>query len=248
MSTNCTTCNSSPLPCAIHPPDCNSHDCEEIVSGGCVAYTGTDIACLGITNGMSLNDIINILSSAICTPVACVNPMDYFLTYAFKVFNARIDMGDTITLTSVINAILDAGIVMPKCNSCCPDCGVYAFGNITNITAIQTVYGSVCCSNCAQNYDTCYTELSSLDPAIEALFITTTATEYGTMQGDTTFCILKKYLELVSAEIAVEALTAIISKTFVATCQNPFGDVFIGSKAAWVTYKAIADAGCNPLT
>jgi hypothetical protein len=218
------------------------------VSGGCVAYTGTDIACLGITNGMSLNEIINILSSAICTPVTCMNPLDYFLTYAFQVFNTRVDLGDEVTITDIINTILDAGIVMPKCNSCCPDCGVYAFGNSTDVTAIQEVYGNSCCTNCGQSYTSCYESLSAIDPAVEALFISEIVTEYGTIQSDTGLCILNKHLTLVTSEIAVDALTAIVAKTFVATCQNPFGDIFIGSKAAWVTYKAIADAGCNPLT
>ena len=248
MTTNCTSCNSTPVPCATTPPDCNSHNCEEIVSGGCVAYTGTDIACLGITNGMSLNEIVNILSNAICTPITCTNPLDYFLTYAFKVFNTRVSLGDEITITEVINTILDAGIIMPKCNSCCPDCGVYAFGNTTDITSIQTVFGNSCCTNCGQSYSDCYTTLSAIDPAVELLFIEQYVTEYGTIQSDSGLCILTKHLQLVSTEIAVAALTAITTKTFVATCQNPFGDIFIGSKDTWATYKAIVDLGCNPPT
>ena len=42
------------------PPVCAGSQCEEIYPGTCVVYSGPNISCLGITNGMSLNDIVQV--------------------------------------------------------------------------------------------------------------------------------------------------------------------------------------------
>lgn len=85
LSTGCTT----------HCPD--GETCETIYSSDCILYTGPDIDCYGITNGMSITEIVEILISYFpsCTDVN--NPL--FFDKAWEICLA----GPPIT-TSTCNA------------------------------------------------------------------------------------------------------------------------------------------------
>jgi hypothetical protein len=48
------------------PPDCEGEPCEEIVQGECVRYTGPAIPCLSITQGESLNSVIQKIAAQLC--------------------------------------------------------------------------------------------------------------------------------------------------------------------------------------
>jgi hypothetical protein len=50
------------------PPECNEPctTCDEVTPSECVVYTGPNIECIGVTTGMPLNTVINLMAAKAC--------------------------------------------------------------------------------------------------------------------------------------------------------------------------------------
>ena len=67
QSTPCANgCITTTTTLAPTPPSCNGNECVELYYGNCVQYTGPSIQCLGITNGMSMNALVEAFADALC--------------------------------------------------------------------------------------------------------------------------------------------------------------------------------------
>jgi hypothetical protein len=184
----------------VNPPVCVGNPCEEIYPGECVAYTGPAIECLGITNGMSLNEIVQILASQLCTEGCCTNPVEWLLQYALDVYNIQLLKGEAPSILLIIEELLKRGIAMSNCNTCCPDYGTYLFGNKdvvgTIVTSLPAEFQSGNPNN-AYNFATCLDLLSVANPNIHSRFDGTLSevengTEWGSISGNTILCIINR--------------------------------------------------------
>jgi len=64
----CTDCDPCPTPVVPVPiPDLSELVCSIFYDDTCVFYSGEDIPCAGILNGMFLNEVLQILSNTSCT-------------------------------------------------------------------------------------------------------------------------------------------------------------------------------------
>ena len=70
---NCTNCNDCPPVITPLPIPDLSHLCGTHYNYKCVLYTGEDIPCLGVTNGMSIDAIFTIFNNLLLTPQFTVN-------------------------------------------------------------------------------------------------------------------------------------------------------------------------------
>jgi hypothetical protein len=240
-NTNCRQCTPAPNVCITPPPVCEGCECEEIYSGECVQYTGQDLDCLGITRGMSFNEIIQILADKLCIEGCCINPVQWLFDYVIEVYNIAYDKGHMtalrpLTLNDILKNLLGLGIVVPKCNLCCPDCGVYVLGSITAIEAIQTATGSSCCINCGQDYNQCYSALTKLYPCAEYIFEEYEIQEFGTLGTNTILCTLQDILANYNANIVCDILETIGQMGLVISCNNPNGAIVISSAETFLDY------------
>lgn len=74
---------------------------------------------------MSCNTVPTTTQSGPCTP--CVHPF----VYLFELAKKSIGPNSRDTLATVIDRLLDKGIVLTNCNICCPDCeGIYSLASV----------------------------------------------------------------------------------------------------------------------
>ncbi len=257
-NTNCRQCTPAPNVCITPPPVCEGCECEEIYSGECVQYTGQDLECLGITRGMSFNEIIQILADKLCADGCCVNPFEWVLLQALRIYNNGLNHYGVDaeqkpqTIPIILGKLLDYGIVMPKCNFCCPDCGFYALLRTGNkefdlLEPLLTATGANCCENCGQTFDACYASLIKAHPCIQTLFETLDAVEYSTIGGNTMLCALLDTLSGLESTLVCEIVEVILTKGLVISCDNPNGAIVIASAATFLEYIENTGIGssCN---
>ena len=239
-NTNCRQCDPIPSTCVTPPQACDECNCEEIYSGECVVYTGPNIDCLGITNGMSLNDALQIIAEKLCVEGCCVNPIDWFLALVLEIYAQAPVFEDeeqemvAADIPTIIETLLTTGIVMPKCNFCCPDCGVYYLGNQTNLTSLIDTTGYVCCTNCGPDYQSCRTTLSEIGACMRLIF--NDLQEYGTLGGNTMLCHIYDAFSALDRDVICAIFTKIQNIGLVISCNTPNGAIIISSTGTFETY------------
>lgn len=244
-NTNCRQCDPIPQVCVNPPQACDECNCEEIYSGECVTYTGPNIDCLGITNGMSLNDALQIIAERLCVEGCCINPIDWFLALVLEIYAqapvlvaeepvASTPPAVNETLPVVIETLLTTGIVMPKCNFCCPDCGVYYLGNQANLTSLIGTTGYVCCTNCGPDYQSCRTTLSEIGPCMRLIF--NDLQEYGTLGGNSMLCHIYEAFNTYDRSVICSIFETIQTLGLVVSCNTPNGALIISSTETFENY------------
>ena len=240
-NTNCRTCAPVSPVCVTPPPVCGGCECEETYSGACVQYTGTDLDCLGITRGMSLNEMIQILADKLCVEGCCVNPVKWLIDKAVEIYEidyaaGRYSAAEPISISSVLEKFLTAGIVTPKCNFCCPDCGVYALATPADVALLVAATGASCCTNCGQTYTETYTRLIKENPCLETLYESFEPVEYGTIGGNTVLDVIEQSLAGYDSSVICDVFETIFEQGLVVSCNNPHGAIIISSTATFLTY------------
>lgn len=229
----CNTCNQAiPPPCVEAPPVCEGSQCEEIYPGDCVVYSGPDISCLGITNGMSLNDIIQIIGEHLCSEDSengCINPVYWLLNYAKNIYDIHTEKGLNPDILAILSNLLKYGIVMPSCNICCPDWGWYMISDNEKVEAIRVgifTNGPVTNSSIT-NFDSCMALLEARESTIPNRFIDYPSSdlagvEWGTIQGQTTLCLFNEIFDsnTFSGQILYDILNKIITSGLTVKCEN----------------------------
>lgn len=91
----CNPCNPAPTPEVTPAPSCDGTPCEEILLTECTLYNGPAIECFNITEdvieeGLTMNDLIQIIAQAMCT---CTTP-----TFTTETTQTSI----TITITNAL--------------------------------------------------------------------------------------------------------------------------------------------------
>lgn len=197
----CNTCNPAiPPPCVEPPPVCEGTQCEEIYPGTCVVYSGPDISCLGITNGMSLNDIIQIIGEQLCSESSengCINPVYWLLNYAKNIYDIHVEKELNPNILGILTTLINNGIYTSSCNICCPDWQWYIISTKSNVDAIRIAISSdgPQTNSGITNFDSCMTLLEARNINIPNEFINSTGIEWGSIQGQTTLCLFNEIFD-----------------------------------------------------
>lgn len=159
------------------PPTCIGTQCEELYDGACVEYTGPAITCLNIIPNTSLNTVIQTIASNICNycnKSQCISPFKLFFERLKTLWVYAYSADPTITFYDIFESFINNGIIIKKCQYCCPDPFLYtlAIGTGSSVYA-DSVYNDVVgipnyeipCENCWTGYSTAASELlASFDP------------------------------------------------------------------------------------
>ena len=98
---DCPPCPSTIIPLPL--PDLSDVICGSTYDSTCVMYTGNDIDCIGILNGMFLDQVLQILSSNACT--CCVGFPSFKYQAARLITDSK---GGSITLQPICDNPFDA--------------------------------------------------------------------------------------------------------------------------------------------
>ena len=235
----CNTCNPViPPPCVEPPPVCEGTEFEEIYPGTCVVYSGPDISCLGITNGMSLNDIIQIIGEQLCSedggtnPVyenGCTNPVYWLLNYAKNVYDIHVEKGLNPDILEILGTLIGNGIYTSSCNICCPDWRWYIISDESMISRIRTVISlnGPQTNSGITNFDSCMTLLEARNANIPNRFINVpsyslSGREWGSIQGQTTMGIFNEIFDsnTFSGQIMYDILDLVIQSGLTIECEG----------------------------
>ena len=226
----CDTCNQAiPPPCVEAPPVCEGSQCEEIYPGACVVYSGPNISCLGITNGMSLNDIIQAIGEQLCSENCCINPVYWLLNYAKNIYDIHTEKELNPDILEILTTLINNGIFTSSCNICCPDWQWYIISNKGTIGDIRAAINSdgPVTNGGITNFDTCMTLLEARNINMPNRFIDIpsddlSGTEWGTIQGQTTLCIFNEIFDsnTFSGQTLYDILDLIITLGLTIECQT----------------------------
>lgn len=232
-NSGCNTCNQAvPPACVAAPPVCAGSQCEEIYPGACVVYTGPAIECLGITTGMSLNDVVQILAAELCPEGCCENPVEWLLQYALDIYNIQLAKEESPSILTIMDELLKRGIVMTKCNVCCPDKIAYILGNEDDVETLVTMYQLSLASgspNAAPGFADCLASLAITNPLFATRFDSvltpvTTGTEWGTISGNTTLCIFNTLYNIPQFDSTTlySLMDAMLNVGVIVNCEDDF--------------------------
>jgi len=186
------------------PPTCVGTNCEEIYDAACVNYTGPALTCFNIPTDTNLNSVIQTLATnicACCTKSKCINPFKLFFERFKSIFDALYAADNTIIFKEVFRQFLNNGLIVKKCQYCCPDEYIYVLGCSTTLHDYVKEYYTTLpddietpCVNCWTKYKNCATTLlTKFDPTlgdtIPAL-TTDTIFEYGGINNISAICDL----------------------------------------------------------
>ena len=184
---NCNPC-SGPIPpaCVEGPPECEGTPCAEIYPAECTIYNGPEIPNLGITSGMSINEILMAISENICNCEnengdECIHPVRWFLKFATDIYNINIEKETDIELLNILGGLLDKGIMTSNCDFCCPDYDFY--GLVDSITYNTDIIEKIDIPINEDNYR--FTECAGND---------FTDIEIGTINNESSLCVIKEYM------------------------------------------------------
>lgn len=182
---NCNPC-SGPIPpaCVEGPPECEGTPCAEMYPAECTIYNGPDIPNLGITSGMSINEILMAISENICNCEnengdECIHPVHFFLEFATNIYSINKEKGVDIELLNILENLLNIGIVTSNCDFCCPDYDFY--GLVDEITY----------STYTENIDI---PINEENPRFTECVNNFEDIEIGTINNESSLCIIKDYI------------------------------------------------------
>ena len=226
----CNTCQQPiPATCVTGPPACTGTECDEIYPGACVVYSGPDIPCLGVTNGMSLNDIMQAIADTLCAEACCTNPVQWLLQYAKDIYDIQLAKGLTPVITNILGNLISNGIVTNSCNTCCPDYEWYIISDKTTVGNIRTdigVNGPATNGGIAKFTD-CIALMEARDVTIPNRFIddpsdALSGTEWGSIQGQSTMCLFNSIFDSTtfSGSILYDILDMVITIGLTVECES----------------------------
>jgi hypothetical protein len=129
------------------PPTCVGTQCEELYDAACVEYTGPALTCLNVQPNTNLNSIIQTIALNICNCCSksqCVSPFKLFFERFKAYWDASYAADNTLSFNDLFNTFMVNGLVVKKCQYCCPDSFMYtlAIGRGGN-SYVNGVYNSV---------------------------------------------------------------------------------------------------------
>lgn len=159
------------------PPICVGTQCEEIYDAACVNYTGPALTCFNIPTNTNLNSVIETIANRLCSCYSssqCTSPLQLFFERFKTLYYDLYNTDNTIPFNDVFQYYLNNGIIVKKCQYCCPDVFIYALSaGPTMCYHIATTYSSGYpnveppCRNCWTKYSTCATTLlTKFDPLL----------------------------------------------------------------------------------
>ena len=254
-SCNCNQCcPPTPPPVPPTPPTCVGTQCEEIYDAACVNYSGPAIECMGITQGLSLNNIIQLFATKLCeccSTTKCINPIEYFFTRVAFVYNIIKVNNSEYTVQDAYNLITkDGGLTLKKCDYCCPDGSFYGLilDNVLLTEQLLTINNStlipiaIPCTNCQTNYEECATTFLTLfDPTlngkIDNPLTLLTISEYAGFNGESGLCTLNTVLSNLFVYDEITSLMLGIQQNgFIITCDSENGNLWMGSVGSYSDY------------
>lgn len=246
---NCSCNNCCPPvnpPTPPPAPSCAGTSCTELYDGKCVLYTGTNIDCFGITTNMTFNSIVQAIAQTLCDCAgslpSCTNPLEIFVNRVLQIYNSleSYNPGGN-NIYDIIVSFLESGIVLKKCNYCCPDSFLYGLGfreAISNaiagaIAEIETLDDVTApCLNCSEDFETCNTAFLNLSENPDDA----DTYEFGSFNNISGLCYLKELLTGQSEEIVQAFIDGISVEGLIIACDNSRGDIFIGNVGRYKDY------------
>lgn len=255
---NCNQCcPPAPIPLPPTPPVCEGTNCTEVYDGACVQYTGTDLSCLGIKSGFSLNTIVQLFANQICdccSKPKCKNPLEFLFEYITDLVIAI----PTVKPQDLLNNVLDKGLVIPTCGLCCPDAEIWSIANdrtTNNILAyIDNQYNIGRDINIA--FNDCYKKfLTATDPADPTVFLyadlvnTYGIGELGSILAGTQLCTVFDFIQQYNSDsiFATEIFKKIFENGIVISCIGNNSEMFIGNYKSfqWYYDNTPKDCACG---
>lgn len=249
---NCNTqcsCNSccppTPPPTPPTPPTCEGTDCVEIYDAACVNYTGPDITCMSIATDTNINSIIQTLANNICIccdKIECISPLKLLFERLRLTYDALKIENNTTSIATVLQNLMNLGIVTKKCKYCCPDSGFWSLSlsACTTVPTFETFY-DIPCTNCWTNNDTCSTTLLTLFDitfgGTEPALTTASICEYGGFNNVSGICELNKILSqsFSYAEIT-DIMDQLNKEPLVILCDLKNANIVIGNTNLCLNY------------
>lgn len=238
------------------PPTCEGTQCEELYDAACVQYTGPAITCFNIPSNSNLNSVIQAIAlniCACCTNSQCVNPFKLFFERFNEFWTTTTSNDPTSIFSNVFQTFLNNGVVVKKCQYCCPDSFLYTFAiGPFNQSIVNDVYNSVVgvdnyeipCENCWTNFNSATTTLltlfdptfnGNLDPALTAADIH----EWGGFNNVTGIQDLNLIFEDLFTPEQVTDIMAILAFDTIGlsvVCDSQSGNIVIGTTDDVVSY------------
>ena len=201
---NCNPC-SGPIPpaCVEGPPECEGTPCAEIYPTECTIYNGPDIPNLGITSGMSINEILMAISENICNCEnengdECIHPVRWVLKFATDIYNINKEKGIDVELLNILGELLDIGVVTSNCGFCCPD---YEF------------YGLVDSATYDEYKENIDIPINEENPRFTECINNFDDVEIGTINNQSSLCVIKEY-------ISTSLISSLADKGLFIDCVN----------------------------
>jgi len=214
--------------------------------------------------GEALNcSILEFTTLTIPVP-ACTSPVQYILDLAINASPTQ----TPIDLLASITSVLTNGVILTECDLCCPDCtsnlDPYVLGNTVNFLDVIAFQGqgwtASCCLNvessviaydtfikvnprikwvdCCNDFNTCVADISDAvatfpDMLIEGIL------EYGTLDKNTSVCILLETLQAITPALTPAQLQDLISDilTLGIVVQCSDGQILISSIDTYINYN-----------
>lgn len=252
---NCNQCcPPTPPPVPPTPPVCIGTQCEEVYDAACVNYSGPAIECMGITEGLSLNNIIQLFAAKLCdccSTVKCINPIEYFFTRVAFWYNIKKVESPTYTVEEAYNIITkDGGLTLKKCDYCCPDGSFYGLvlNNPEKLAVLSNINNNVLipisepCTNCQTNYNECATTFLTLfDPTLNGSAVppitSLNISEFAGFNGESGLCTLNTVLpNLFTYNEMTSLMQGIKKEGFIITCDSENGNLYMGSIGGYGDY------------
>jgi hypothetical protein len=252
---NCNQCcPPTPPPVPPTPPVCIGTQCEEVYDAACVNYSGPAIECMGITVGLSLNNIIQLFAAKLCdccSTVKCINPIEYFFTRVAFWYNIKKAETPAYKVADAYELITkEGGLTLKKCDYCCPDGSFYGLilNNATLIDDLTNYNNGVLipisepCTNCQTNYNECATTFLTLfDPTLNGTAVppitSLNISEFAGFNGESGLCTLNTVLPNLFTYNEITSLMQNIKKDgFIITCDSENGNLWMGSLASYGSY------------
>lgn len=237
-------CPPVPPPVPPTPPICIGENCVEHYDGNCVIYTGPDILCIGVETNNNINTIIQALATRICNccgEFKCISPFKLF----FERFKATYDLlyaaDPTVDFYTYFSSYVQLGVVVKKCQYCCPDVYMYALAIdpiIRDLIIAEYNVFAITVEIPGQNvwadFQTCATSLltefdTTLDGSIAALTLNEIY-EFGGINDLSGICNLNDILTANFTEAQITSIMTVIYEDGLSlACDLAKGNIMIGS-------------------
>lgn len=158
--------------CIDKPENCPEEVCAEIYNAECVILPdGIPENCLGITGGMNIVDVIQIIISAICdenqeeeipeiTFGPCFNPYDFFFMYLNGLWKIYKNYKNA-SLETLLSNLLGDKMYITTCNTCYDVGDIHIFGGNGVVNSAVNIEDYPGIDDNINGYSDCISSLNS---------------------------------------------------------------------------------------